>query len=397
MTVLAAARVVTGHEVHHPGWVEYRGDRIVAAGPGTPATVDRDLGAAVVVPGFVDIHVHGGGGGSFTAADVTSALQAVHTHRRHGTTTTMASLVTAGPDALLDSVSLLAELVEAGALAGVHLEGPWISGHRRGAHDPAWLRDPDPAELGRLLAAGRGAVRMVTLAPELPGALRAIAQIVDAGAVAAVGHTDAGYEQVVEAVVAGARVGTHLFNAMPPLHHRRPGPVVALLDDPRVTVELIADGTHVHPATYRHVSAAAGADRVALVTDAMAAAALGDGRYRLGPLAVTVTDGVARVAGTTTIAGSTTTMDRVFRAAAHDGSTAGPGPLDPRGHASDAALLRAARQTSVNPARALGWTDVGGLRPGMRADLVVLDPTLHLVDVIRRGVRLDDQGPVSGV
>lgn len=388
MTVLAAARVVTGHEVHAPGWVEYAADRIVAVGPGRPLHVDRDLGGTVV-PGFVDIHVHGGGGASFTADDGAAAVRAVRTHRLHGTTTTMASLVTAGPDQLLNSVSMLAELCEAGVIAGVHLEGPWISPRHRGAHDAARLRDPDPAEIAGLLAAGRGAIRMVTLAPELPGALDAIRQIVDAGAVAAVGHTDAGYEQVVRAIGAGARVGTHLFNAMRRLHHRDPGPVVALLDDPRVTVELIVDGTHLHPATYRHVSNSVGSDRVALVTDAMAAAALGDGDYRLGRLAVTVVDGVAHLAGTTTIAGSTTTMDRLFRAAVY----AGPAlPRDPPDSVSDAALLRAARQTSVNPARALGWTDVGALQPGNRADLVVLDHTLQVTDVVRRGVSVGQDG-----
>lgn len=385
MTVLAAARVVTGHDVHAPGWLEYDADRIVAVGPGRPSNVDRDLGEAVVVPGFVDIHVHGGGGGSYTATDVTAALHAVHTHRSHGTTTTMASLVTAGPDQLIASVSMLAELFEAGEIAGIHLEGPWISARRCGAHDPTQLRGPDPAELGRLLAAGRGAVQMVTLAPELPGALDAVRQIVDGGAVAAIGHTDGSYEQAVRAIAAGARVGTHLFNAMRPLHHRRPGPILALLDDPRVTIELIADGTHLHPATYQHISDTTGHDRVALVTDAMAAAALGDGHYQLGPLQVTVADGTPLVAGTTTIAGSTTTMDQLFTAAAADGATSRPGTLESPRYASDAALLRAARQTSVNPARALGWTDVGGLQPGKRADLVVLDQALHVIDVIRRG------------
>lgn len=381
MTVLAAGRVVTGYEVHAPGWVEHRAGKIVAVGSGRPAAVDRDLGEAVVVPGFVDMHVHGGGGGSFTSADITSALQAVATHRRHGTTSTLASLVTAGPEQLLASVSMLAELYESDEIAGIHLEGPWISGRRCGAHDATQLRHPDPAEIGRLIAAGRGAVRMITLAPELPGALDAVRQVTDAGVVAAVGHTDADYEEVVRAIAAGARVATHLFNAMRPLHHRRPGPIVALLDDSRVTVELIADGTHLHPAIYRHISRTVAPDRVALVTDAMAAAALGDGRYRLGPLEVTVADGVAHVAGTATLAGSTTTMDQLFRAATHDEHRP-----EPPGSASDAALLRAVRQTSDTPARALGRTDVGGLRPGMRADLVVLDRTQQVIDVLRAGV-----------
>ena len=384
MTVLAADRVVTGCTVHAPGWVQYDAGRIVAVGPGRPAHVDRDLGPGVVVPGFVDMHVHGGGGGSFPDADVTGALTAIHTHRRHGTTTTMASLVTANPNHMLASVSMLAELYQEGAIAGIHLEGPWISVHRCGAHDPTQLRPADPAEIARLIAAGQGAIQMVTLAPELPGSLDLIRQITDAGAVAAIGHTDASYDHVVQAIDAGARVGTHLFNGMRPLHHREPGPIVALLEDPRVAVELIADGSHMHPALYRHASRTAGSNRIALVTDAMAAAALGDGHYQLGTMPISVIDGIARIAGTDTIAGSTTTMHRLFIAAATNGLTT----PSPSFHA-DSALLSAVQQTSVNPARTLGWTDVGDIQPNKRADLVILDKDLQLTDVIHRGISLD--------
>jgi N-acetylglucosamine-6-phosphate deacetylase len=382
-TVLAASRIVTGTVVHSPGWLTIDNDRIVAVGAGRPAQVDRDLGAAIVVPGFIDLHVHGGGGGVFTDGTRQSALQAVYTHRRHGTTTTMASLVTAGPADLLTSVRQLAELYQDGVIAGIHLEGPWISPRRCGAHDPAQLRDPDPDELGRLLTAGQGAIAVVTIAPELPGGEDAIRQVVDAGAVAAVGHTDATYEKTVSAIRAGARRATHLFNAMPPVHHRRPGPIVALLEDDRVTVEVIGDGTHLHPAIGRQVTRAAGPGRVALVTDAMAAAALGDGRYRLGALGVDVIDGVARVAGTTTIAGSTATMEGLFRRAAGDeASDAGPGPAPA---VSDEGLLRAVQQTSANPAASLGRPDLGSLNAGGRADLVVLGPDLRVRDVIRDG------------
>jgi N-acetylglucosamine-6-phosphate deacetylase len=213
---------------------------------------------------------------------------------------------------------------------------------------------------------------MVTLAPELPGGLAAIRLLTAAGVVAAVGHTDCSYAVAAQAVEAGARVGTHLFNAMRPVHHRDPGPIIALLDDPRVTVELIADGTHLDPALYRYVSRTAGADRVALVTDAMAATGLGDGAYRLGDMAVDVRDGVARIAGTDTIAGSTTTMDQLFRNA-----VGGP--------ATDDALLRAVRQTAANPARVLGRADIGALEPGRRADLVVLDADLRVTGVVGGG------------
>ena len=244
-------------------------------------------------------------------------------HRGHGTTTVIASLVTAGPEDLLRQVGALADDVRAGLLDGIHLEGPWLSTLRCGAHQPALMRDPDPAEIDRVLETGGGAVRMVTIAPERDGALAAIGQIVDAGVVAAVGHTEATYEQTTAAIDAGATVGTHLFNAMRPINTREPGPVIALLEDPRVTVELITDGVHVDPALYRHVCRTVGPDRVSLVTDAMAAAGMSDGSYWLGPLEVAVVNGVARVAGTDTIAGSTATMDHQFRfAVEHSGCRA---------------------------------------------------------------------------
>jgi N-acetylglucosamine-6-phosphate deacetylase len=267
----------------------------------------------------------------------------------------------------------LADDVRAGVLAGIHLEGPWLSTKRCGAHQPSLMRDPDPAEVDRVLDAGAGAIRMVTLAPEREGALTAIERIVDRGVVAAVGHTEATYQQTRAAVAAGATVGTHLFNAMRPINTREPGPVIALLEDACVTVELIADGVHVDPALYRHVAHSAGPDRVSLITDAMAATGMADGVYHLGPVRVDVVDAVARVAGTDTIAGSTATMDRVFRfAVAHCGL--------PR----DEALMLAVRQSSINPARALGLP-CSGLVPGAAADLVALDSDLAVTGVLHRG------------
>lgn len=377
MTVVAAARVVAGSAVHAPGWLSHRHGVITGVGAGRPDRPDRVHDGATLVPGFVDIHVHGGGGGSFTTRDPASALRAVETHRRHGTTTTVASLVTASPDDLLDSVSMLADLHRDGIVAGIHLEGPWISAQRCGAHDPRLLRDPSAAEIDRLLAAADGAVAMATVAPELTGGEDAIRRLAAAGVVPAVGHTDCSHAVAAAAIDAGARVATHLFNGMRPVHHRDPGPIVALLDDPRVTVELIADGTHLHPALYRYVTRTAGPDRVALVTDAMAAAGLGDGPYRLGPMAVDVVDGVARIAGTRTIAGSTTTMDQLFRRAVRtwtNGAEAGS-------PAADEALVQAARQTATIPARVLGRADIGSLEPGRRADFVVLDADLRVTGV----------------
>ena len=375
--MITADTVVTGRELLRPGWIDIDAGLVRAVGAGVPPRpADLALGAVTVVPGFVDIHVHGGGGGAFPAdpPDIEAATAtAVDLHRRHGTTTMIASLVTAQPADLMVQVTAMAELVRSGLVAGVHLEGPWLAAERCGAHELSALRDPDPAELDRVLAAGGGTIRMVTLAPERTGGLAAIRRIVDAGAVAAVGHTEATYAQARAAVDAGATVATHLFNAMRPVHHREPGPVLALMQDPRVTVELITDGVHLHPALYREVSRSVGPHRVALVTDAMAAAGMPDGAYRLGSLAVDVVDGVAKVAGTDTIAGSTATMDHVFRHAVTNSGL-------PR----DDALLAAVRQSSVNPARALGLAEAG-LAVGSAADLVVLDGGLAVTGVLRHG------------
>jgi N-acetylglucosamine-6-phosphate deacetylase len=371
--LLTASQVVTPARILAPGWLLLDGDRITEVGEGVPPrTPDLDLGRATVVPGFVDLHVHGGGGASFEGGTSDAADVVAATHLAHGTTSMAASLVTDTRDRMVDAVRELALLVQDGRLAGVHLEGPWLSPQRLGAHQPGSLTAPDPGSVDALLAAGDGAVRMVTLAPELPGGIDAVRRLVDAGVVAAIGHTDATYGQARAALDAGARLGTHLFNAMRPLHHREPGTVGALLDSP-VDVELIADGVHLHPAVLRTVFAAK-PGRCILVTDAMAAAGAPDGDYALGQMAVEVRDGVARLAdgsGDGAIAGSTLTMDAAVRFAVR---TAG------------LALVDVVHAASTAPARAWSLGDVGALEAGGRADLVVLDEGLEVVRVMRAGV-----------
>ncbi|MFF3322185.1 N-acetylglucosamine-6-phosphate deacetylase [Streptomyces sp. NPDC002889] len=368
-TVLAGARVVLPTGTVDNGRVVIEGTKIVGSAPADAPALD--LSGHWVVPGFVDLHNHGGGGASFTSGTTEDVLRGVHTHREHGTTTLVASTVTGEMDFLAHRAGFLSELVEQGDLAGIHFEGPFISPCRKGAHSEDLLRDPDPAEVRKLIDAARGTAKMVTLATELPGGIDSVRLLSEHGVIAAIGHTDATYEQTLEAIDAGATVATHLFNAMPALGHRAPGPVAALLEDERITVELINDGTHLHPAALELAFHRAGADRVAFITDAMDAAGFGDGRYELGPLAVDVTDGVARLVEGGSIAGSTLTLDTAFKRAV----TVDRIPVED-----------VVRAISANPARLLGLYDtVGSLEPGKDADLVVLDAGFRLKGVMRKG------------
>ena len=333
-----------------------------------PGAGDHELAAAWVVPGFVDLHVHGGGGDTFGAGGPEQARRAIAFHRRYGTTTMLASLVTDSRRDLLEQASALAALVHSGELAGVHLEGPFLSIARCGAQNPAQLRDPDRGELADLIALD--VVRSMTVAPELPGALAAIEQLHAHGVVAAIGHTDATYEQALAGVDAGASLATHLYNGMRPVHHRDPGPVVALLDSPGVVCEVVPDGIHLHDGMLRHIVRVAGSDRVALVTDAMAAAGMPDGEYDLGGLATTVTSGVARLTATGAIAGSTITMAGALRRVVQSGVS----------------MVEAVRMASTTPATVLGLSgELGAIAPGLRADLVLLDDDLAVTAVIRAG------------
>nr|WP_296066400.1 N-acetylglucosamine-6-phosphate deacetylase [uncultured Actinoplanes sp.] len=354
--IVTPAAVVAGH-------VEVDGPTILTV------TADPHAGDDVIVPGFVDIHCHGGGGHTFTTGDVTAAEQAAAFHRGHGTTTMLASLVSSPFELMRDATTAYLPLVRNGTLAGVHFEGPYLSETRCGAQNPAYLRDPSIDELTTLIKLGGDAIRMVTIAPELTGAPEAISFLRDHGVVAAIGHTDASYEETRIGLEAGASVATHLFNGMRPIHHREPGPVVGLLSSTAV-VELIGDNIHLHPGALAFAARTAGPDRAVLITDAMDATGMPDGRYELGGQEVVVAGRVARLARNGSIAGSTLTMDVALRNAV----------------AAGLPLTDAAAMASTTPARVLGLDDqVGALEAGLRADLVVLSPELEVKRVMRAG------------
>ena len=262
--LLTGGRVVTPEGVLSPGWIRLAGSLIDAVGsgaampplpPGLPVT---DLRGHWVLPGFVDMHVHGGGGASFTEGPADDARRAAEFHRGHGSTTIVASLVTAPLADLEARATMLAGLAGQGVIAGIHLEGPFLSAARCGAQDPRHMLAPDVAAFERLHAAAAGHLRVITIAPELPGAVGLIKAAVRAGVTAAVGHTDATAEIASVAVDAGATHATHLFNGMRPLHHREPGPAGALLDRDEVTCEVIADGVHLHDTVIRLAARVAG-------------------------------------------------------------------------------------------------------------------------------------------
>ncbi|WP_022918251.1 N-acetylglucosamine-6-phosphate deacetylase [Ruania albidiflava] len=351
----------------------------------------------LLLPGLVDVHNHGGGGASFPDADNRAqAEQAVAEHRRHGTTRMLASLVTASEEVLLDRAQLLAGLVDAGEVEGVHAEGPFLAAARCGAQNPAFLRDGDPALVSALAEVLGGRLVTMTVAPDVPGAAAVIEALVGAGSLPSYGHTDAAAEVMRGAVHRGRDLMdgsgrratvTHLCNGMPPMHHRAPGPVPVALAAAAagdVVIELVADGVHLHPELVRDIFTLVGAQNIALVTDAMAAAGMSDGRYRLGSLDVEVAGGVARLADGGSIAGGTAHLVDVVR-------TTVAGGVD---------LVAAVRSASLTPAEVIApvvdGAPFGALRTGYRADVLVTDADLRVQAVWRDGQPVEGAGqPVA--
>jgi N-acetylglucosamine-6-phosphate deacetylase len=395
-----SGRVLTGEQDLERGFVEVTGERVTdvgrlgpddgiggadtggpGAGPTAPSWWHDGL---VVIPGLVDVHCHGGAGGEF-GPDLDGARLAVEHHRRHGTTTLVASLVSAVPDLLVEGMRTLAALTAAGELAGVHLEGPFLSTVRCGAQNPATLTDVDRGLVERLgaVAAQAGsphAMAHMTFAPERGGAGALPAALADLGALAAVGHTDADARAVRTALAEAAQVAprggrplvTHVFNGMPPMHHRSPGPVAAALAaaaNGEAVLEVIADGVHLHPDTVRMLFDVVGPQNLCLVSDAMSASGMPPGRYQLGGLQVEVDGRAARLADNGSLAGGVATALDLVRVCVQDAGVS---------------LADAVTAATATPAAALGLP-TGRLVAGTTADLVVLDGDLALVAVLRGG------------
>src|SRR5487761_385796 len=348
---------------------------------GAKEILARDM---TVVPGFVDIHIHGAGGHDVMSSTEEALTTVAKTVARHGTTSLVATTVTAPPDetrrCLEDIARYIASPINteapgmpAAEIIGIHLEGPFISPARRGVHPPGAIAKPSIALLDRYLEAANGTARILTLAPEIPGALELVKHAYARGVVVALGHTDATYEQAHTAIFRGARHAVHVFNAMRPFSHRETGVLGAVLTDDRVTAEIIADGVHVDDPALRLLLAAKGPDLVILVSDGTAATGMRDGSYRLGTFDVTVSGGVCRNREGK-LAGSTLTLDRALQHMVRLGVP----------------LLEAVRMGTLNPARRVGIEKRKGvLAVGADADLVLLTPELKVASVYTRGVSLN--------
>jgi N-acetylglucosamine-6-phosphate deacetylase len=396
MLLLAGGRVVTPDGVLDPGWIRLAGPLIDAVGSGhAPEQPAVDLRGQWVLPGFADMHVHGGGGASFTEGTLDEARKAAEFHRAQGSTTMLASLVTAPLAELETRAAMLAGLADDGLIAGLHLEGPFLAPARRGAQDARHMLVPDVAVFERLHAAARGHLRVLTLAPELPGAAAVIQAARGVGVTVAVGHTDATAEVTMAAIDAGATHATHLFNGMRPLHHREPGAAGALLDRDEISCEVIADGVHLHDITVRLAARVKGPGGLVLVSDAMAAAGMPDGSYRLGSMRVTVAGGVARLledpadpdrAAGPAHAGGPGQAGPAARAGAIAGSTATLADVARHAIAAGLPVPDVAAAASTTPAGLLGLAGrTGALRPGLAADLVVCGDDFRPRAVMRQG------------
>jgi N-acetylglucosamine-6-phosphate deacetylase len=369
----------------HKGWAVVFDKRITYVGPSEAAPGMPDQVYSYIVPGLIDVHTHGGGGESFPdATTIDQVKTAAQSHLSSGTTTMLASTVSAAIPVLEERAKLLAEATDKGIVAGIHFEGPFLSEARCGAQDPRFLIPADEQSMQRLMEAAGGHARSMTIAPEFAD-LPSLKVLADAGAIPSWGHTDSSQQVAQEAIKNGMDVlqgrqrasVTHLFNGMRPLHHRDPGPIPAFLEaaaDGEVVVEMICDGVHLDPGLVKSIVEIVGRENCVFVTDSMAAAGLGDGTYTLGPQMVRVENGTARLLHGGSIAGGTSHLADCVRIATMTGGLP---------------LVDAVWMASTQGAKMFGWNDRGSITVGKRSDLLALDTHLQPAAVVREGLPVE--------
>ncbi len=363
MIIQASSAIVDGALLGNT-WIESSDGVITSVNPGIHSNPDTTTNG-VLIPGFVDIHCHGGGGHYFSAISPDSITAAINAHKKTGTTSLVASLVSESIEDLKAQIQRLIPFYNRGEIVGIHLEGPYLSHARCGAHEPSLLIDPTVEQLKELVVIGQGSIKMITIAPELSGAQEAIEYLASVGVFAAIGHTEGNFQDAAAATDNGASIVTHFLNAMN--KENTAGSIANfVMGDPRLTVELIVDGHHLSFEKVKELFASLG-PRIIMVSDAMAAAGKGDGSYTIGALPVEVKDGVARLTSNQKLAGSTLTISQAFsNLIKHCGLS----------------LEQAVHATATQPAKAFGLRDRGSIAVGMRADLLSYDSATQSVTVI---------------
>lgn len=323
----------------------------------------------MLLPGFIDTHCHGGGGYFFSNTQRENIQSIAEFHLKHGTTTLFASLVTEDKETLLAQVTRLGSFLPLTTIAGIHLEGPWLSTQFNGAHDPSLLRAPDSTEIIELFKASNGYLTSVTVAPELNKAIEAISLLESLGVTVALGHTDANSEETVAAINAGAKVVTHFYSCMRPISHRVSTLALEALYNQNIYLEFILDGSHIQKNAIQLLLDVA-KERLVAVTDAISAAGMPDGELTLGNVSVTVKDGVAKIAGSELLAGSTLTMDRAYKFLMDNFKVS---------------AVEAVAYFSGNPAKIYNLENVGSIEVGKMANFVVVNNLNEVISVIQAG------------
>ena len=362
--IIQATGAVIGDSLVGDLWLEISDGVIASVNEGKHEAPDQQV-SGILLPGFIDIHCHGGGGHYFSATSPDSTTAAINAHKKTGTTSLVASLVSESINDLKLQIQRLIPFYNRREIVGIHLEGPYLSHARCGAHEPSLLIDPTVEQLKELITIGQGSIKMVTIAPELNGALDAIKYLASVGVIAAVGHTDGNFQDASAATDNGASVVTHFLNAMN--KENTEGSIANfVINDPRLAVELIVDGHHLSFEKVKELFASFG-PRIITVSDAMAAAGKGDGNYTIGALPVEVKYGVARLVSNQGLAGSTLTISQAFKNLISE---------------CGVSLQQAVHATSTMPAQSLGLNDRGSIAVGQRADLLSFNPNSQSIEVI---------------